>query len=248
MGRVVRVHVPASAGGRGDGDDMRRSRWFPAAAAAAAAMLLSGCSGGGGGGTTPTPAPVASVEPTAPASPLIASATPGPVTTPAAETPASAVTDPPVPTAAPTATCVTEFENVPASAPAEPIPLTEVRVGIHGGVARIVFEFAGGDVPAFDIAPAEPPFVQDASGLPVDVPGTAFLRIHFPFATGMSTYDGPTTFAGPGGDRGTLVSLVRTGDFEAVMAWIAGTAGPACVRVTILEAPTRVVLDVSPSR
>jgi hypothetical protein len=128
----------------------------------------------------------------------------------------------------------------------EPSPLTAVRLGVHDGIDRVVFEFAGGEVPAFDIAPAEPPFVQDASGLPVDVPGTAFLRIHFPHATGMSTYDGPTTFAGPGGDRGTLVSLVRTGDFEAVMTWIAGTAGPACVRVSILDAPTRVVVDVSP--
>ena len=246
MGRVVRVHVPASAGGRGDGDDMRRSRWF--SAAAAAAMLLSGCSGGGGGGTTPTPAPVASPESAAPASPVIASATPGPVTTPAGETPASGATDPAIPTAAPTAACVTEFENMPESAPAEPIPLTEVRVGIHAGVARVVFEFAGGEAPAFDIAPAEPPFVQDASGLPVDVPGTAFLRIHFPFATGMSTYDGPTTFAAPGPEGTTLASLVRTGDFEAVMTWVAGTAGPACVRVTILDAPTRVVLDVSPSQ
>jgi hypothetical protein len=211
-------------------------------------MLLSGCSGGGGGGITPTPAPVASVEPTAPASPVIASATPGPVTTPVAETPASGATDPPGRTAAPTAACVTEFESMPESTPAEPIPLTAVRVGIHDGVARIVFEFAGADVPAFDIAPAEPPFVQDASGLPVDVPGTASLRIHFPFATGMSTYDGPTTFAAPGTGSTTLASLVRIGDFEAVMTWVAGTAGPACVRVTILEAPTRVVLDVSPSR
>jgi hypothetical protein len=143
---------------------------------------------------------------------------------------------------------VTESDNRPASVTAEPIPLTDVRVGIHGGVARIVFEFAGDDVPAFDIAPVEPPFVQDASGLPVDVPGTAFLRIHFPFATGMSTYDGSAAFTAPGPDGTTLASLVRIGDFEAVMTWVAGTAGPTCVRVTILETPTRVVLDVSPSR
>jgi hypothetical protein len=246
MGRVVRVHVPASAGGRGDGDDMRRSRWF--SAAAAAAVLLSGCSGSGGGGSAPTPSPGGSTEPTAPASPAIASATPGPATTPAGETPASAATDAPAPTVAPTDACVTEFENTPANATAEPVPLTDVRVGVHGGVARVVFEFAGDDVPAFDVAPAEPPFVQDASGLPVDVPGAAFLRIHFPYATGMSTYHGPTTFAGPGAGSTTLASLVRTGDFEAVMTWVAGTAGRACVRVTVLDAPTRVVLDVSPSQ
>jgi hypothetical protein len=99
-------------------------------------------------------------------------------------------------------------------------------------------------VPAFDITPAQPPFVADASGLPIDVPGTSFLRIHFPFATGMGSYSGPTAFAGPGGTSGILTALVRAGDYEGVLTWIAGSRSPFCYRVSILGAPTRVVIDV----
>jgi len=206
---------------------MRRMRWF--AVEVAAVILLAGCAGG----TTGTRAEAPTTPPVAVRTP---SATPT-VTAPEATVPVS--TTPPVPgTSAP---CVTAWDAT-AAATAEPVPLTDVRVAARDGGDRIVFEFAGDAVPAFDIAPAEPPFVHDASGLPVDVPGTAFLRIHFPFATGMDSYGGPATFAGSGG---TLVSLVRTGDFEAVLTWVVGTDGPACFRMTTLEAPTRVVLDLA---
>jgi hypothetical protein len=155
---------------------------------------------------------------------------------------APAATTPVVPSAS--AACVTSWDAAPIASAAEPAQLTDVRVGARDEGDRIVFAFAGDADPAFDIAPAEPPFVQDASGLPIDVPGRAFLRIHFPFATGMDTYDGPAALAGQGG---LLVSLVRTGDFEAVLTWVAGTERPACVRVTTLRAPTRVVLDLVPA-
>lgn len=141
--------------------------------------------------------------------------------------------------------CGTAVHVTPTGVAAEPSALTDVRLADHGGVQRVVFAFAGDTVPAVDIAPAAPPFVRDGSGLPVEVPGAAHLRIHFPFATGMATYAGPAVFAG---DVAPLVSLVRTGDFEAVLSWVAGLSGPACYRVSILGSPIRVVIDLSPVR
>ena len=219
---------------------MRRMRWL--AVGIAAATLLAGCTGGGiGSGTRASTGPSVAI-PTATA---VSTVLP-PAATPAPSTPvvpsASASITPVEPSAS--APCATSWDVAPSVSSAEPAQLTDVRVGARDEGDRIVFEFAGDVVPAFDITPAEPPFVQDASGLPVEVPGRAFLRIHFPFATGMEAYDGPAALAGQGA---LLVSLVRTGDFEAVLTWVAGTDRPACVRVTTLQAPTRVVLDLAPA-
>ncbi len=143
--------------------------------------------------------------------------------------------------------CASRLEAVAPSPPREPAALADVRVASHGTTDRIVFEFAGPDVPAFDIEPARPPFVADGSGLPVAVPGAEFLRVHLPFATGMSTYAGPSSFAAPASPGGTLASLVRTGDYEAVMTWVVGLRSPACYRVEILGGPTRIVIDLVPA-
>lgn len=143
-----------------------------------------------------------------------------------------------------TSPCVTTVASTPEDPLAEPARLMDVRLEPLGRADRIGFTFAGDAVPAFEIAPAEPPFVQDASGLPVDVPGRAFLRVRFPFATGMETYEGPAALVGSGSG---LVSLVRTGDFEAVLTWVVGTSAPSCVRVSTLDAPVRLILDVEPA-
>jgi len=216
---------------------MRRIAW--SSMVVIGVVVLSACGGGGApsssAGTSGAPPGTSNPPSTAPA-----------VTPPAGSATATPVAPTATASSAPAA-CVTELASAPTASPAEPAQLADARVAVHDGVDRIVFEFAGDAVPEFDIAPAQPPFVQDGSGLPVDVPGAAFLHIHLPFATGMSTYQGPGAFAGAGGAAGTLVSLVRTGDFEAVMNWIAGTRVPACVRVSTLAAPTRIVLDVSPA-
>jgi hypothetical protein len=148
---------------------------------------------------------------------------------------------PPTVAAAP---CVTTVTSLPEDPAAEPARLVDVGLDARGEVDRIEFAFAGDAAPAFDVSPAEPPFVADASGLPVVVPGAAFLRIRFPFATGMDTYDGPATLVGSGSG---VVALVRTGDFEAILTWVVGTAAASCVRVDTSTAPGRVILDVEPA-
>jgi hypothetical protein len=124
--------------------------------------------------------------------------------------------------------------------------ITDVRVGTHADYDRVVFEFADG-LPEITLDRATPPFTHDASGLPVEVTGSSFLRLTMRGGTkqtleNTSSYDGPTDFDP---EFLTLVDLVEGGDFEAQSTWYLGLAGDACVRVLQLtdDAP-RLVIDV----
>jgi hypothetical protein len=125
--------------------------------------------------------------------------------------------------------------------------ITDVRAGTHDGYDRVVFEFAQG-LPEFSLDRATPPFTQDATGAPIVVEGSSFLRLTMRGGTkqteeGTSSYDGPTDF-----DPGfpTLVDLVEGGDFEAQSTWYLGLSTEACVRVILLtdDGAPRLVIDV----
>lgn len=129
--------------------------------------------------------------------------------------------------------------------------ITDVRVGTHDGYDRIVFEFVGEGgadaLPAYTVEEAEPPFHQDGSGFPVEVRGDEFVRIYLFGGTKLSptgglTYTGPTEF---NEEMPRLDQLIEIGDFEAVSTWVAGLhAGDGCYRITELESPSRLVIDV----
>ena len=123
--------------------------------------------------------------------------------------------------------------------------IVDVRTGGHDGYDRVVFEFEQG-TPELTLDRATPPFTQDASGEPIAVDGTSFLRLSMRGGTkqtdeGTSSYDGPTAFdpALP-----ALVDLVEGGDFERQSTWYLGLTAEACVRVTLLDDPPRVAIDV----
>lgn len=125
--------------------------------------------------------------------------------------------------------------------------ITDVRVGTHADYDRVVFEFTDG-LPEASLERAEPPFTQDASGAPIDVEGSSFLRLIMRGGTkqteeGTSSYDGPLDFD-PG--FATLVDLIEGGDFEAQSTWYLGLTSDACVRVITLtdDGPPRLVIDV----
>ena len=136
------------------------------------------------------------------------------------------------------------WSRTPPSARAQ---IVDVRVGTHADYDRVVFEFADG-LPEISLDRATPPFTQDASGLPIDVEGTSFLRLTMRGGTkqtedGTSSYDGPTDFD-PGFPM--LVDLAEGGDFEAQSTWYLGLNGEACPRVTLLteDGAPRLVIDV----
>lgn len=141
---------------------------------------------------------------------------------------------------------------LPASMPAtvDRAQIADVRVGSHGtgpsGYDRIVFEFQGPGLPEVTLRAGTPPFTKDPSGLPLPVRGNAFLVLVLHGATaitpeGTMTYSGPTEFTS---EFPALTELKEAGDFEAVSEWVAGLTGPTCHRMFVLQAPTRLVIDV----
>jgi hypothetical protein len=136
-----------------------------------------------------------------------------------------------------------------------------VRVASHAGYDRITFHFA---------PPAAPP---SGSGVTAGVPRfTLTSQGSAEFARGggiggRQTLDGVAgvriVFEGSSGWDNTAVAASRTytgsldikanqpvlreaaelGDFERVLVWGAGLASPACLRITELSDPSRLVID-----
>lgn len=129
--------------------------------------------------------------------------------------------------------------------------LKTVRVGRNAGFERIVFEFAGSSMPGYRVQWVDGPITADGSGEPVEVAGEAYLEIIMQPASGVDlsapqltiVYDGPDRIP-VAGQTQLITDLVRTGDFEAVLSWAAGTTERVPFRVLRLESPTRVVIDL----
>ena len=192
-----------------------------------AAAILVGCSGPG---SSPASSKPASIPPSASAEEPHASAAPPGSVEPIPSDELGAFT------------CDLPIVEDPTVAIAN---IVDVRTGSHDGYDRVVLEFEQG-TPELTLDRATPPFTQDASGEPIAVDGTSFLRLSMRGGTkqtdeGTSSYDGPTDFDP---ELPALVDLVEGGDFERQSTWYLGLTGDACVRVTLLEDPPRVAIDV----
>jgi hypothetical protein len=126
-----------------------------------------------------------------------------------------------------------------------------VRVGGHEGYDRIVFEFLSGPTPGYRVRYVQPPIIADPSGMQVRVAGTAFLSIRMEPASGFDltgpggqVYTGPSRISGSGAGAEVVEEVVLTGDFEAVLNWVAGLEERAPFRVLRLSGPPRLVIDV----
>lgn len=140
----------------------------------------------------------------------------------------------------------------PRSAPADgsgQALLKDVRVGRNTGFERIVFEFAGDGHPGYRIRWVDGPITEDASGEVVDVAGPAHLEMIMEPASGIDMTDGSVVYTGPDrltvdGRTDLIQDLVRTGDFEAVLTWVAGATHKTPFRVLSLSSPARLVVDL----
>jgi hypothetical protein len=133
--------------------------------------------------------------------------------------------------------------------------LTNVRTSVHSeedGFDRIVFDFLN-HVPAWDAAYVAKPVVADGSGQPVPLAGDVALQVHLRGATQIfATPAAPQGYIDlyPGPDRiapalPQVVELVQTGDFEGVLTWSIGTRAQVPFRISMLDTPYRLVLDVA---
>ena len=130
-----------------------------------------------------------------------------------------------------------------SSAPTTPV-LVAVRATHRDGVDRVVFEFSGG-LPAKRQVGYVGRLSADGSGRRVRVAGQALLRVRFERAQAHADDGSPTAaprrvaYALP-----NVMTAVRAGDFEAVTTYGLGLAKRTPVRVTTLQAPPRVVVEV----
>ena len=211
----------------------QRANVVAAAAIAAALSGLVGCAGSGTDGTAQASAKTTVAGSGATTAPV------GPTTT----------------TTAAVTTTRTGFEGAtdgPRTAPPDGTGtalLRAVRVGRNVGFERIVFEFEGSSRPGYRIRWIDGPVTADGSGNVVSVAGAAHLEMIMEPASGVDMLDGHLTYTGP--DRipvtqqtKLLRDLVRTGDFEAVLTWVAGASRRGPFRVQTLSAPTRLVVDL----
>jgi hypothetical protein len=127
-----------------------------------------------------------------------------------------------------------------ATAPAQ---LIAIRAAHHPGFDRVVFEFSGLP-PSRQQVRYVNRLIADPSGHPIPIAGRAILAVSFFPASAHSasgTSSGPdrTAFALP-----NVMSLVRAGDFEAVLSYGIGLTERAPVHVVTLTHPSRVVIDI----
>lgn len=129
------------------------------------------------------------------------------------------------------------------TAPTTPV-LVAVRAAHRDGADRVVFEFRGGLPQTRQVGYVDRLYA-DGSGRRVHVAGQALLRVRFERAQ-AHTDDGAST-AAPRRVAFRLpnvMTAVRSGDFEAVTTYGLGLARRTPVRVTTLQAPPRVVVEV----
>ena len=124
------------------------------------------------------------------------------------------------------------------------VTVSDIRLGVHDGFDRVVLEVGGEGLPGWDVRYVDQASSQ-GSGEPVDVAGNAVLQVSltgagYPYDTGVQEL--PRGRAASG--TGTVTDVVFDATFEGTSVAFVGTTEQAPFRVYLLEAPTRVVIEV----
>jgi len=123
--------------------------------------------------------------------------------------------------------------------------LRAVRTGKQAAADRLVFEFDGAGLPAWQLEYLDGPARDCGSGDAVQVAGAALLQVRFTGARAHTDQGKPA--AGP--QRRALAlpvarELVRTCDFEGEVTWVLGVSRPAVFTAKALSKPSRLVIDL----
>ena len=123
--------------------------------------------------------------------------------------------------------------------------LNKVRTAQHDSYDRVVFEFAGAEMPSYHIEYIDKPVRACGSGNVVPLIGDGWLEIRFQPAN-AHTEDGKPTVENrelfP--NHKIVKELKLTCDFEADVTWVLGVSSPNKYRVLELENPTRLAIDI----
>ena len=127
--------------------------------------------------------------------------------------------------------------------------ITDVRTAGHDGYDRVVFEYTD-VVPTYQVAYTSPPFV-DTAGTTKPVAGAALLdvwlhgtsAVQLDAAQLIEHYPGPDRVSA--GDTLVVTEIVDIDDFEANVHWTIGLTSPQPLTVTTLDAPGRLVIDIT---
>ena len=122
--------------------------------------------------------------------------------------------------------------------------LVSVRAARHEGFDRIVWELEG-DMPGVHVEYVDEPVRACGSGEPVPLPGDAWLEVRMSPAN-AHTDAGRATIAERRRATGlpVVLEIVQTCDFEAVVSWVLAVRSPEPFRLTRLDDPSRLAVDV----
>ncbi len=126
--------------------------------------------------------------------------------------------------------------------------LVDVHTARQDGFDRVVFEFED-TLPGYRVRYVDPPITEDASDLPVEIQGNAFLRVVLFSATSVDLSGATPRQTCCRNEITTglpaLVDLQDAGDFEAVLTHVLGLSEEVDFRVFELGNPFRLVIDVA---
>ncbi len=203
---------------------MGRSRSLGRVVAGATALLAVGC-----GSTATTTTPATTKPPAATATSTI------PAATVTSESPAT------------TASAGWSTEPVSVESRGPTALLVGVRAAAQDGFDRVTFEFAN-RLPGYAVQYVPRPVLQDGSGTEVVIDGAAVLAMQMKPASGFDlSVGGGQTYAGAKRIKvatPTLVEVVQVGDFEGILTWDAGVVTAADFKISTLESPPRLVVDI----
>lgn len=132
-----------------------------------------------------------------------------------------------------------------APSPAAELVIADVRAAAHDGFDRVVFEYSGAGAPGF-IADYTAQPLQQASGYPIEVAGTAYLEVMIQGTPmGMLSPREELNSAGPMNIAAESVQGVTHGGvFEADTQYFIGLDQQRPFHAYTLADPPRVVVDI----